>query len=54
MARHWAPATMKSDSLFAALYDKLTEARRHLALFQHHDGIVGTSKAYVMRDFRRR
>ncbi|KAM3172097.1 hypothetical protein ACTXT7_015254 [Hymenolepis weldensis] len=54
MARHWAPATLKSDSLFAALYDKLTEARRHLALFQHHDGIVATSKAYVMRDFRRR
>lgn len=30
---------------------KLEVARRALSLFQHHDGVAGTAKDYVMRDY---
>ncbi|XP_022200553.2 alpha-mannosidase 2 [Nilaparvata lugens] len=36
------------------LFQNLINSRRQLSLFQHHDGITGTSKAYVMEDFRNR
>ncbi|CAG7834650.1 unnamed protein product [Allacma fusca] len=43
-----------SFNFIQGLLEKVIETRRALSLFQHHDGITGTSADYVVVDFARK
>lgn len=50
----WWDITMQIFKVLFRNYDNLVHARRSLALFQHHDGITGTSPRNTMLDFARK
>ncbi|EFA80357.1 alpha-mannosidase [Heterostelium album PN500] len=52
MAKSSSSSFSQSDDDIGQLYPMIEEARRFVALTQHHDGVTGTARQFVMMDYR--